>query len=216
MKFLPDAKIARQAVQLLRAHEACNGAVTVPPVPVERIVEDTLDLQLVWQCIPEAAGQSILGALVLDPDAPKILFNESRLDLFESTPGLYQTTLAHEAGHWLLHAQAQLQTQPPLMPELGGQDYSLPAAAQPSRDPKEVQAHKFMSFLLMPDHLLRAAVRGVNLQSWPQLYDLRAQFQVTVSALRIRLEMANLLYVSGDKQLFASRQAFQGQIRLPH
>ena len=32
-----------------------------------------------------------------------IKFNESRRQVFEETPGLYNTVLGHEIGHWELH-----------------------------------------------------------------------------------------------------------------
>ena len=42
--------------------------------------------------------QSILAGL--DPNNKTVVFNESRLALIEETPGLYNTVLGHEAGHW--------------------------------------------------------------------------------------------------------------------
>ena len=71
-----------------------------------------------------------------------------------------------------------------------------------------------MGFLLMPSHVLLEAVREVDLLSWPMLYELRDRFQVTITALKVRLERLGLLYVTGDGKLYPSRQEYEGQIRL--
>ena len=59
----------------------------VPPVPVERILEDVLDLSILWDDISEPPHQSILAAL--EPGSKTVVFNESRRMLLTDTPGLY-------------------------------------------------------------------------------------------------------------------------------
>ena len=71
-----------------------------------------------------------------------------------------------------------------------------------------------MGFLLMPTSLLLETIQGVDLLNWPNLYRLRDLFQVTITALTVRLTRLNLLYVADDKQLFPSRQEYDGQMRL--
>ena len=66
----------------------------------------------------------------------------------------------------------------------------------------------------MPSHVLLEAVREVDLLSWPALYDLREQFQVTITALKVRLERLGILYVTEEGRLYPSRQEYEGQIRL--
>ena len=66
----------------------------------------------------------------------------------------------------------------------------------------------------MPSHALSEAVQTADLLSWPGLYHLRDRFQVTITALKIRLERLGLLYVAADGQLFPSRQEYDGQMRL--
>ena len=83
-----------------------------------------------------------------------------------------------------------------------------------TKGPKEIQAHRFMGFLLMPTNLLWEAGRDTELTSWPNLYKLRGLFEVTISALTIRLEQLGVLYVSEDKQLYPSKQEYHGQTRL--
>ena len=60
-------------------HQSLYRELTAPPVPVERIVEDVLDLSILWDEIPEPQGQSVLAAL--EPHSPMVIFNESQIDL---------------------------------------------------------------------------------------------------------------------------------------
>ena len=94
-------------------------------------------------------------------------------------------------------------------------DFScLYRSSGPGQDLRELQAHRFMGFLLMPSHVLLEAVREVDLLSWPMLYELRDRLQVTITALKVRLERLGLLYVTEDGKLHPSRQEYEGQIRL--
>ena len=111
-KFLADAEIERRANRLLGRYEAQYEPISNPPIPVECILEDVLDLGILWDTIPEEPGQSILAGL--DPNNKTVVFNESRLALIEETPGLYNTVLGHEAGHWEAHVDPALLDQTPL------------------------------------------------------------------------------------------------------
>ena len=210
-KFLPDAQLDSMASRLLGRYESVSGPVASPPVPIERIIEDTLDLNILWDSITESEGQSILAGL--EPDTQTIVFNDARSVVTIETPGLYNTVLAHEAGHWELHVDHALLAQQPL-PHFERAFSCLYRQSGPHQGPKEVQAHKFMSFLLMPSDLLLESVRDVDLTSWSQLYKLRDHFQVTITALTIRPEKLGLLYVSEEGHLYPSRQEFEGQLRL--
>ena len=182
--FWSDAKLERMANGLLTQYEARYGPIDRPPVPVERILEDVLDLSILWDNVPEEPGQSILAGL--DPNNRTVVFNEVRLALIEETPGLYNTVLAHEAGHWEAHVDAALLNQTPL-PQFDREFGCLYRGSGLGGDPRERQAHQFMGFLLMPSHLLREAIRDVDLLNWQNLYALRELFQVTITALTVRL-----------------------------
>ena len=209
-RFLSDAKLEDMAASLLSRYESRHGAVVGPPVPIEHILEDVLDLSVLWEPIPERTGQSVLAAL--DPDSRMVIFNETRRHLIEETPGLYNTILAHEAGHWELHVDHGLLAQRPL-PNFEREFTYLYRSSGPGQDPREVQAHKYMGFVLMPSHVLAESIRNVDLLSWPVLYELRDRFQVTITALKIRLERLGLLYVTENGRLHSSRQEYEGQIR---
>ena len=211
LKFLSDTRVEDMAGHLLHRYESAYGAISSPPVPVERILEDVLDLNILWDDISEPQSQSILAEL--DSSSKTVTFNESRRALITETPGLYYTILAHEAGHWEVHVDHGLLAQRPL-PNFERDVSCLYRNSGPGQDLREVQAHRFMGFLLMPSHVLLEAVREVDLLSWPMLYELRDRFQVTITALKVRLERLGLLYVTGDGKLYPSRQEYEGQIRL--
>ena len=209
--FLSDAKLENRAARLLGRHESLYGKVPCPPVPVEDIMEDVLDLSILWDTIQEEPGQSILAEL--DPSYRRVVFNESRRDLIIETPGLYQTILGHETGHWEVHVDVGMFGQM----SLSGLEPSvncLYRTSGPSQTPQEIQAHRFMGFLLMPSHLLFEAIKDAELFSWHGLYRLRDEFQVTITALKIRLERLGLLYIAKDGLLYPSRQEYEGQMRL--
>ena len=209
--FLSEAALERMANRLLARYEGRYGPIGSPPVPVECILEDILDLSILWDTLPEKPGQSILAGL--DPNNRTVVFNETRLALIDETPGLYNTVLAHEAGHWEVHVDPALLDQTPL-PRFEREFGCLYRQSGPGGDPKERQAHQFMGFLLVPSHLLRESIRDIDLLSWQNLYALRDLFQVTITALTVRLTKLNLLYISDDKKLYPSRQVYDGQMPL--
>ena len=90
-KFLSDPQLEGMATRLLLRYDSLYGAVSSPPVPVERILEDVLDLSILWDDISEPPHQSILAAL--EPGSKTVVFNESRRMLLTDTPGLYYTVL---------------------------------------------------------------------------------------------------------------------------
>ena len=210
-KFISDAQLEDRADKLLDRYERRHQAVSSPPVPVERILEDVLDLGILWDAVSEPPGHSILA--VLDSSSRTVLLNETRRSVITGTPGLYQTILAHEAGHWEVHVDHGLLEQQPL-PQFDRNINCVYRRSGPGQELREVQAHRFMGFLLMPSSLLSEAVRDVDLLSWPILYRLRDLFQVTISALKIRLERLNLLYVAHDGRIYRSRQEYEGQLPL--
>lgn len=209
--FLSESELEGMANRLLARYEGRYGPIDRPPVPVESILEDILDLSILWDTVPEEPGQSILAGL--DPNNRTVVCNETRLALVDGTPGLYNTVLAHEAGHWEAHVDPALLDQAPL-PQFDREHGYLSRQSGPGGDLRERQAHQFMGFLLMPAHLLREAIRDVDLLSWPNLYALRDLFQVTITALTVRLSRLNLLYISDDRKLYPSRQVYDGQMPL--
>ena len=183
----------------------------IPPIPVEYIAEHFFDLSILWQTIPEPPGRTILAKLI--PEDRCIVFNEARSDLYSKTPYLYNTVLAHEIGHWELHVErgALSQTMPMFREK---QDEYLVYRGEDEVQLSswdEKNAHRFMACLLMPRYLLYASVLNRPLRSFADLYALRDQFEVTVTALSIRLERLGLLYIDSNKKFYPNREAYYGQ-----
>lgn len=208
---LTDAHIEERAFDLLNIGQEAWGAPVTPPIPVERIAEDLLDLRILWDDLPEALGESVIAAL--EPARRTIVFNEARQALLEETPWLYHTVLAHEIGHWVLHVAPATPGQEAL-PGLAPPDGCVYLGSGPGSSPHETEANRYMGYLLMPHAAIIAEVQQADLTDWPTLYRLRDHFQVTITALRIRLERLGLLYVASDGQLYPSLQEYRGQLRL--
>ncbi len=149
----------------------------------------------------------------LNPDERMIVFNESRRQIIKETQGSYNTVLGHEIDHWELHANHGRAAQEQL-PKFDQIYDCLYQESTTTQGPRETQAHRFMGFLLMPSHLLRDAIHDIDLISWPNLYRLRELFQVSISALTIRLERLGVLYVAADGRLYPSLQEYRGRGRM--
>ena len=100
-----DETLEGLALGLLGRYERDFGALAAPPVPVEQIVENVLDLGILWEPIYEGPDEHILAELL--PESRTVVFNERRHLLIEQTPGLYNTILGHEAGHWEAHVHRE-------------------------------------------------------------------------------------------------------------
>ena len=109
MQYLPNARIEAKAIQLLNRYESQYDTVTGPPIPVKEIADNLLELGILWGLVFEAAGATALAGL--EPNERMIKFNERRRQVFEETPGLYNTVLGHEIAHWELHVDHSLAAQ---------------------------------------------------------------------------------------------------------
>jgi Zn-dependent peptidase ImmA (M78 family) len=76
---------------------------------------------------------------------------------------------------------------------------------------EEIQAHRFMGYLLLPGDLLRPLIAGRDLLQWAALYELRENCGVTISALVKRLEGLKLVYADENHRLHRSKEVAQGQ-----
>lgn len=198
--FIPDATLEELANELLERYGRDIEPIYKPPVPVEKIADFLLELNLEWRDIPDTEAEPILA--YLDPGSKTIRLNERRLAFFEQYPGTYQYTLAHEIGHYQLHLLGD--TRP-------DQAYVCRFQGIP-KDRREWQAERFASYLLMPESLLLPAIEEIDLYRWPTLYRLRDQFQVSITALTIRLEELGYLYVTTNGRLYPSQtEAIDGQ-----
>ena len=224
----------------IRQYEQLTGTPVSFPVPVEKIVERILGLNFDWIEIEERPGEQILAGLI--PEERRIVLNTRHLELFRQKPGLERSTIGHEAGHWdididrtSLHhprlpgfemqssvVRRQAADRQVLVEVLNRAAYDdryfeLYRQLTAGQDPPEVRSavDRYQSSLLMPEWLMRSAVRDIDVTSWPALYELAERAMVNISNLVNRLRRLNIIYLpEGSKQLYAGRDEFVGQKHL--
>ncbi len=168
---------------------------------------ESVGLDILWEPIPEEPGRTILAEI--RPDERLIVINENRRSALDGTFGLYNTSVAHELGHWWLHVDhAALDHE-----ELPGYVRSVaPPRRSDGRDRRdERNAGEFMGYLLMPRATVLWKSEGLDLRSWPGFYRLRNAFGVTTTAMKIRLEQLELAYIDPDGRFHKSRREAEGQ-----
>ena len=224
----------------IRQYEQLTGEPVMFPVPIEKIVERVLGLKFDWIDIDEHPGEQILAGLI--PEERRIVLNSRHLDLFQSKPGLERSTIGHEAGHWDIDID-RTSLHHPRLPGFDIQQsvvrrhaadrkvlvevlnraayddryFELYRELTAGQDSPEVRSavDRYQSSLLMPDWLIRTAVRDRDMTSWPALYELAERAQVTISNLTVRLQRLNVIYIpEGTRDLYVSRDAFVGQKQL--
>ncbi len=200
--FIADETLRELADDLLAAYEREIAPIAEPPVPVEKVADFLLELNIEWLPIPDEEATPILA--YLHPASHTIRLNERRLDYFQQHPGVYEYTLAHEIAHYQLH----------VIEGPGDVEQAfIFRHHQMSKDRREWQAERFASYLLLPDWLLRPALDGLDLHHWPVLYHLRDLFGVSITALRIRLERLNLIHVAANGRIYPTPRAAGDDLR---
>jgi hypothetical protein len=200
VEFLPDAVIERRALAILREHEERAGKTVTIPIPIERILEKTLQLRLCWREIGEASNDIILARIDPSDDGyPTVQLNQRRLSHFETFFGTEQYSMAHEAGHWVLHLDRGRSSQLALF-GLDGQDTVL-CRRLSDHDRRELQAERFAAFLLLPEHLVRPLLSGRDLSRPSVIAELARFCHVSKTAMRKRLESLGEILVGPDGQI---------------
>jgi hypothetical protein len=175
------------AIALLRDFRANFRVAAAPPVPVERIATSLLDL-LIEECddvraVPGApTDQGRLSGMIVP--ATRIIWLD-RTECARSR-GRRRFTIAHECGHWVLHAPG---ADHPVC--CRSEDVSEQSDVERVRQlrRREAEANAFARELLMPEPLVveHAQATGCNLAA------LAERFDVSVPAIRLRLLTLGLL-----------------------
>lgn len=240
LKYMRTQVIDEVTAMRIRQYEAIVGEVVTFPVPIEKIIEQVLDLNFEWDEIEEQAGEQILGGLI--PEQRRIVLNTAHVELFESKPGLERSTIGHEAGHWDVDID-RTSLHHPRFPGMSMQShvvkrnaqnndllvevlnravyddrfYSLYRQLTAGEDSPEVKSavDRYQSSLLMPAWLMHNAVGRYDTTRWPDLYQLANEAQVNISNLTVRLQRLDLLYIpEGTKDLYRNRDEWTGQKQL--
>lgn len=176
------------AVQVLQKFERLTGKSASLPIPISEIIEIVYNLSILCEAIDEPPGQVILGAL--SPPVRIIRLNERHLDdIFDAYIGPENFTLAHELGHWIYDADSPDQGQ--LFESEMVFCYRSDEGVANSWDIREINANKFAACLVLPEHLMRAAIKE-PFKSWNALSSLATTWCVSKTTLKIRLETLNM------------------------
>lgn len=197
----PNRHHAVTTSNILARHARETGTTTALPVPIDQIIEITYGLSLLWEELPERPDCMILGALV--PQDRRIVLNMRHQNLFEGVIGPYQFTLAHELGHWIYDADDPDQLALGL--DAPGEQFCYHRANNRLSEDlriREMNANKFASHLLMPEHLLRAVPVDEILSDFRRT---AAKWGVSQQALQIRLDALGLIDDSDRMQLLLGK-----------
>jgi hypothetical protein len=232
MKFYRNAAIEERAEQRIAELEAILGKPVEPPIPLELIAEQLLGLDILWEEIDELPGELIYGGLRIEERL--IVMNEKRRALFEEKPGLERSTKGHEMGHWDLFGRSdqpgqlllfeddarfvrrsspagELRVMAALIKTPEGQEL-LRQIQKRADEPDEARAvNRYAAALSMPKRLITEEALKIDRRSWPPLYRLAERFEVSITALKVRLQQLNLLYVDDSGGLYESREQATGQ-----
>ena len=238
MKFYRNQEIEDLAAKRLSQLARRLAHPLAPPIPIDLLAEQILGLDFLWEDIDELPRETVLGAL--HPHKRLIIMNEKHRPLFETKPGLERFTKGHEMGHWDLFIDQGALEHPTLFalddsspftrrrspvgevtvmkwllsfPE--GQNF-LRNLKSRADDPDEARAvNRYASAILMPRDLLRAEVGKIDRTRWSNLYRIAELFEVTISALKVRLQQLGLVHVGKDGRLYDSPVQSKGQLILP-
>lgn len=237
LKFMRNEYIEDVTAERIRQYEAKTGRTVTFPIPAEEIVEQVLGLNILWDTVEEQPGEMILAGL--HRRTRTIVMNEKHLSLFESKPGLKNSTLVHEGGHADL--EGGLGEQGPSLFGDDGSDRVVHRHSSKMNDKIAVLYHlalrneqalrllrklhegqdtpeqksavdRYQSAFLMPKWVLKAAAQRYDLTRWPDLYRLAEEAQVSISNLVTRLRRLDMIFIpQGSKTIYRNRDEFNGQ-----
>jgi hypothetical protein len=235
MKFYRNEQIEQIAEHRLIEFQQKLGRPLSFPIDIELFGDLVLGLSMLWEEIEEMPGEEVLAGLRASDRL--IVMNERRKEEMEQKPGRRRLTQGHEMGHWDLFVDISKLDHPELFDAAasgmfayrsssGGQVQILLSSEQ-GRDilrqinaradaPDEARSvNRYAASILMPRSVFVDSARRIDRTQWRNLYDLAAQFGVTISALCVRLEQFNLLYVDqATSTLYPSQEEAHGQGRL--
>jgi Zn-dependent peptidase ImmA (M78 family) len=179
------------------------------PIPIEEIIEFHYELDILWEDISHLKSDGIVMAAIY-PNEKTIVMNESQKDLFEKKIGTRNFTFAHELGHWVLHASDESQ----LCLELETNKKIFYCRSKSRKPPEEFQADLFAGRILMPKPIIESFLNDIKRErtvSWQDLYSLKDALDVSITALKVRIEQLKLLHFE-NKAIYNSPDEAMGQM----
>lgn len=201
--------ITTQVMQKSKIATSWNGC--IEKIDIDYIIEFVYDIEITWENIDNLDSNGIILAAI-KPSDKIIIMNESKKDLFIEKMGTMNFSKAHELGHWILHvAKNNGHEQITFLPiEV------FHCRNMIKRHPIEVQADMFAASLLMPKDIISEAVNELKQKGYvtfPELYKVADEFEVSISALTNRIKTLGLLYIK-NKTIYNSEDEAIGQIKL--
>lgn len=186
-----------------------QGVVT--KVNIDALIEFDYDLEIAWKNIDYLApGETVFAASI--PKHKRIYMNETKKTLFMEKMGTMNFSKAHELGHWILHVTEQNAYEQLIFEE----HETFFCRSVSKKPPQEIQADMFAACLLMPKDIITGVINEIKQRSqvtFPDLYRLTEEFEVSISALTIRVQELNLLHIA-DKKIYHSEAEAMGQLSL--
>ncbi len=232
MKILKNKEIEEIVALRLADYETSNSKISFP-VCVDHIIE-YCGLSILYDIIEEKPSEIIWGGLNIEKEL--IVINEKYMNVFQEKPGLERFTKAHELGHWDIYARQAIENKNLsfdfredvkkmvmrnsnqgllsviLTAWIDEDVYSVYKEYTNRKDHPYVESavDRYASCLLMPEHLIGDYVLSNDLTIWKNLYRMAEQFKVTISALCVRLQKLNIIYIK-DKKIYKSKGEAIGQ-----
>lgn len=208
IKYISIDEMEQITQNILVDYGIVLDAKAIEPIPIEEIIEFHYDLDILWDRIDHFDEEGLVMAAIV-PTKRQIILNESCKDLFLEKMGTMYFTLAHELGHWVLHADKYEGLMLKCSPFYCRSYNKKPAV--------EIQADMFAGCLLMPKPVISRVIKQYKWQGsihMPHLYDIAELFQVSISALKVRLEQLNLLYIDENGEISYAKDAMHEQLTL--
>lgn len=148
--WLAKASIADATSLLIDHYESVVNTTVTPPIPVEDLIERGLNLRLGFPDLKSRLNlDDVLGATFVEK---RLICVDASLAENKSKGRMF-FTLAHEAGHWMLHRTYIRRPKSDATAHF--------CRIQDAKKPVEWQADYFASCLLMPEKLVIAAFQQV-------------------------------------------------------
>jgi len=184
---------------------------SVKKINIDSIIEFEYDLDIQWENIDlYSPGNIVLAAIF--PKQKIIYMNETKRELFVEKMGTMNFSKAHELGHWVLHVTDQKDYEQLAFSEFE----TFYCRSYAKKPPQETQADMFAASILMPKSILSGAIHMLKKHgrvTFNELYKLKDAFEVSISALTIRIQELKLLYFAGKNIYFSEAEA-TGQLSL--
>ena len=193
-EFISKLDIEARALDIWLKMEESDSQ---PELPVDAsIIAEFLDLDIVWDTIPEDE-EGIIAARIL-PIEKLIEINE---DIPQLRGGFGESTIAHEIGHWVLHIDTQKVESYIRLKQRGVDVRVKPFLCRSSNLARiEWQAQYFAGCLLMPQHILTELQQDKDLTKWQHLYKMAEELGVTISNLTTRLQDLGWITLDADNR----------------